>query len=294
MRAVAWLLSCALVVARAGALGRPRHVRRWFPAPSSNLTSFVVCGGATADGGDDLFAPEAADAPPPAAADAGADAATARFAKAAAAVRAAGGSGAAIDAFEAELAGADPSGAALAGLWLRVKLEQLARNATAPFDAASPFARGVFFLATECGAYVEGGRLDDAARAAFWGECAAALGVDAATFEREHAAFEKAMAEDVFSAARRKVEALTAALDDDGFAARAVAALRAKESKILDHLGDDDDEARERVEKVRSEMRAKLAKAAADGDKLAEASLVARLTPAVETLLGGAKLGESA
>jgi hypothetical protein len=285
-------LLLAVLCAHAGAIGRRRiqqALLRWLPTPpqrSSSLSAFVVCGGASAEDGGDLF-DEAA--PPPVSE---ADAATARFEAAAKAARDAGGGGPALEAFEVAIAkdDADRKESTLVGLWMDVKLESLLKSnataAAAPFDGSSPFGRGIFFLSTECGAYVEAGKIEAEGHAAFNEKCAAACGLEVEAFNEAHERFEKAMAEDVFTLSQKRADVLAKVLDDADFAKKSVAALTASKSKVLEHLGDDAAEQEARIESLRAEMRAGLAEATAAGDKLAEAALVAKLTPAVETLSG--------
>ncbi|KAH8094129.1 hypothetical protein JL720_4119 [Aureococcus anophagefferens] len=145
--------------------------------------------------------------------------ATKRYADAVAAAKAQGGACAALDAFEAESLKPDRNESLLAVHWMDVKLQnlqakkdQLAGNATTPepgllgrmkgafrfetsgFDEAAPYAKGVFLLATECGAYVEAEKLSERS---FCERCAAALGVDDETFADAHKRFEVALGKEV-------------------------------------------------------------------------------------------------
>ena len=232
--------------------------------------------------------------------------ATKRYADAVAAAKAQGGACAALDAFEAESLKPDRNESLLAVHWMDVKLQnlqakkdQLAGNATTPepgllgrmkgalagsskasgLDEAAPYAKGVFLLATECGAYVEAEKLSEAQHAGFCERCAAALGVDAAAFADAHKRFEVALGKEVFAASERKIAALKAALADEAFAAKAFASLTARESKVLEMIKDE-----ATLEAMRTEMLEKLTEA--DGNAYAQAALCKQLTPAVETMLG--------
>ena len=232
--------------------------------------------------------------------------ATKRYADAVAAAKAQGGACAALDAFEAESLKPDRNESLLAVHWMDVKLQnlqakkdQLAGNATTPepgllgrmkgalagsskasgLDEAAPYAKGVFLLATECGAYVEAEKLSETQHAGFCERCAAALGVDDETFADAHKRFEVALGKEVFAASERKIAALKAALADEAFAAKAFASLTARESKVLEMIKDE-----ATLEAMRTEMLEKLTEA--DGNAYAQAALCKQLTPAVETMLG--------
>ena len=115
-----------------------------------------------------------------------------------AAAKAQGGACAALDAFEAESLKPDRDESLLAVHWMDVKLQnlqakkdQLAGNATTPepgllgrmkgalsgskasgLDETAPYAKGVFLLATECGAYVDAEKISVETHDAFCERCA--------------------------------------------------------------------------------------------------------------------------
>ena len=86
-----------------------------------------------------------------------------RYAAAVAQLRKEGGECAALDEFEAESLKSDRDESKLAVLWMDVKLQNLQKKRPedyTPGDAAHAYARGVAFLATECGAYVEAEKMN--------------------------------------------------------------------------------------------------------------------------------------
>ena len=210
-----------------------------------------------------------------------------RYAAAVAQLRKEGGDCAALDEFEAESLKPDRDESKLAVLWMNVKLQNLQKKRPedyAPGDAAHAYARGVAFLATECGAYVEAEKISVDTHDAFCERCAAALDVDVKAFRETLAEFEASLGKQLHESVAQRVKALRAALDDDGFAEKAFASLQKRESKILEMVSDVS-----KVEELRKDMLANLDQAA--GDAVAEAAMCQQLIPAVEAMLGGRLLG---
>ena len=216
--------------------------------------------------------------------------ATKRYAAAVAQLRKEGGECAALDEFEAESLKPDRDESKLAVLWMDVKLQSLQKKRPedyAPGDAAHAYARGVAFLATECGAYVEAEKISVDTHDAFCERCAAALDVDVKTFRETLAEFEASLGKQLHESVAQRVKALRAVLDDEGFAERAFASLQKRESKILEMVSDVS-----KVEELRKDMLANLDQAA--GDAVAEAAMCQQLIPAVEAMLGERLLGGEA
>ena len=175
----------------------------------------------------------------------------------------------------------------LAVLWMDVKLQNLQKKRPedyTPGDAAHAYARGVAFLATECGAYVEAEKISVDTHDAFCQRCAQALDVDVKIFRETLAEFEASLGKQLHEGVAQRVKALRAVLDDEGFAEKAFASLQKRESKILEMVSDVS-----KVEELRKDMLANLDQAA--GDALAEAAMCQQLIPAVEAMLGGRLLG---
>jgi len=210
-----------------------------------------------------------------------------RYAAAVAQLRKEGGDCAALDEFEAESLKPDRDESKLAVLWMNVKLQNLQKKRPedyAPGDAAHAYARGVAFLATECGAYVEAEKISVDTHDAFCERCAAALDVDVKAFRETLAEFEASLGKQLHESVAQRVKALRAALDDEGFAEKAFASLQKRESKILEMVSDVS-----KVEELRKDMLANLDQAA--GDAVAEAAMCQQLIPAVEAMLGERLLG---
>ena len=208
--------------------------------------------------------------------------ATKRYAAAVAQLKKEGGECAALDEFEAESLKSDRDESKLAVLWMDVKLQNLQKKRPedyAPGDAAHAYARGVAFLATECGAYVEAEKISVDTHDAFCQRCAAALDVDVKTFRETLAEFEASLGKQLHESVAQRVKALRAVLDDEGFAEKAFASLQKRESKILEMVSDVS-----KVEELRKDMLANLDQAA--GDAVAEAAMCQQLIPAVEAMLG--------
>jgi len=205
-----------------------------------------------------------------------------RYAAAVAQLRKEGGECAALDEFEAESLKSDRDESKLAVLWMDVKLQNLQKKRPedyTPGDAAHAYARGVAFLATECGAYVEAEKISVDTHDAFCERCAAALDVDVKTFRETLAEFEASLGKQLHESVAQRVKALRAVLDDEGFAEKAFASLQKRESKILEMVSDVS-----KVEELRKDMLANLDQAA--GDAVAEAAMCQQLIPAVEAMLG--------
>jgi len=210
-----------------------------------------------------------------------------RYAAAVAQLRKEGGECEALDEFEAESLKPDRDESNLAVLWMDVKLQNLQKKRPEdykPGDAAHAYARGVAFLATECGAYVEAEKISVETHDAFCQRCAAALDVDAKIFRETLAEFEASLGKQLHEGVAQRVKALRAVLDDDGFAEKAFASLQKRESKILEMVSDVS-----KVEELRKDMLANLDQAA--GDAVAEAAMCQQLIPAVEAMLGERLLG---
>ena len=210
-----------------------------------------------------------------------------RYAAAVAQLKKEGGECAALDEFEAESLKSDRDESKLAVLWMDVKLQNLQKKRPedyTPGDAAHAYARGVAFLATECGAYVEAEKISVETHDAFCERCAAALDVDVKIFRETLAEFEASLGKQLHEGVAQRVKILREALDDEGFAEKAFASLQKRESKILEMVSDVS-----KVEELRKDMLANLDQAA--GDALAEAAMCQQLIPAVEAMLGGRLLG---
>ena len=210
-----------------------------------------------------------------------------RYAAAVAQLKKEGGECAALDEFEAESLKSDRDESKLAVLWMDVKLQNLQKKRPedyAPGDAAHAYARGVAFLATECGAYVEAEKISVETHDAFCERCAAALDVDVKIFRETLADFEASLGKQLHASVAQRVKILREALDDEGFAERAFASLQKRESKILEMVSDVS-----KVEELRKDMLANLDQAA--GDAVAEAAMCQQLIPAVEAMLGERLLG---
>ena len=205
-----------------------------------------------------------------------------RYAAAVAQLKKEGGACAALDEFEAESLKSDRDESKLAVLWMDVKLQNLQKKRPEdykPGDAAHAYARGVAFLATECGAYVEAEKISVDTHDAFCQRCAAALDVDVKIFRETLADFEASLGKQLHEGVAQRVKALRAVLDDEGFAEKAFASLQKRESKILEMVSDVS-----KVEELRKDMLANLDQAA--GDAVAEAAMCQQLIPAVEAMLG--------
>ena len=205
-----------------------------------------------------------------------------RYAAAVAQLKKEGGECAALDEFEAESLKSDRDESKLAVLWMDVKLQNLQKKRPedyTPGDAAHAYARGVAFLATECGAYVEAEKISVDTHDAFCQRCAAALDVDVKTFRETLADFEASLGKQLHESVAQRVKVLREALDDEGFAERAFASLQKRDSKILEMVSDVS-----KVEELRKDMLANLDQAA--GDAVAEAAMCQQLIPAVEAMLG--------
>jgi len=210
-----------------------------------------------------------------------------RYAAAVAQLKKEGGECAALDEFEAESLKSDRDESKLAVLWMDVKLQSLEKKRPedyTPGDAAHAYARGVAFLATECGAYVEAEKISVDTHDAFCQRCAAALDVDVKVFREALAEFEASLGKQLHEGVAQRVKALRAALDDERFAEKAFASLQKRESKILEMVSDV-----AKVEELRKDMLANLDQAA--GDAVAEAAMCQQLIPAVEAMLGERLLG---
>ena len=210
-----------------------------------------------------------------------------RYAAAVAQLKKEGGECAALDEFEAESLKSDRDESKLAVLWMDVKLQNLQKKRPedyTPGDAAHAYARGVAFLATECGAYVEAEKISVETHDAFCERCAAALDVDVKIFRETLAEFEASLGKQLHESVAQRVKILREALDDEGFAERAFASLQKRESKILEMVSDVS-----KVEELRKDMLANLDQAA--GDAVAEAAMCQQLIPAVEAMLGERLLG---
>jgi hypothetical protein len=210
-----------------------------------------------------------------------------RYAAAVAQLKKEGGACAALDEFEAESLKPDRDESKLAVLWMDVKLQNLQKKRPEdykPGDAAHAYARGVAFLATECGAYVEAEKISVATHDGFCERCAAALDVEVKIFRETLAEFEASLGKQLHEGVAQRVKALRAALDDEGFAEKAFASLQKRESKILEMVSDVS-----KVEELRKDMLANLDQAA--GDAVAEAAMCQQLLPAVEAMLGERLLG---
>merc|ERR1719389_1299877 len=210
-----------------------------------------------------------------------------RYAAAVAQLKKEGGACAALDEFEAESLKPDRDESKLAVLWMDVKLQNLQKKRPedyAPGDAAHAYARGVAFLATECGAYVEAEKISVATHDAFCQRCAEALDVDVTVFRETLADFEASLGKQLHESVAQRVKVLREALDDEGFAVKAFASLQKRESKILEMVSDVS-----KVEELRRDMLANLDQAS--GDAVAEAAMCQQLIPAVEAMLGERLLG---
>jgi hypothetical protein len=210
-----------------------------------------------------------------------------RYAAAVAQLKKEGGECAALDDFEAESLKSDRDESKLAVLWMNVKLQNLQKKRPGdytPGDAAHAYARGVAFLATECGAYVEAEKISVETHDAFCERCAAALDVEVSVFRETLAEFEASLGKQLHESVAQRVKILREALDDEGFAERAFASLQKRESKILEMVSDVS-----KVEELRKDMLANLDQAA--GDAVAEAAMCQQLIPAVEAMLGERLLG---
>ena len=210
-----------------------------------------------------------------------------RYAAAVAQLKKEDGACAALDEFEAESLKSDRDESKLAVLWMDVKLQNLQKKRPedyTPGDAAHAYARGVAFLATECGAYVEAEKISVATHDAFCERCAAALDVEVSTFRKTLAEFEASLGKQLHEGVAQRVKALRAVLDDAGFAEKAFASLQKRESKILEMVSDVS-----KVEELRKDMLANLDQAS--GDAVAEAAMCQQLIPAVEAMLGERLLG---
>ena len=164
-----------------------------------------------------------------------------RYAAAVAQLKKEGGACAALDEFEAESLKPDRDESKLAVLWMDVKLQNLQKKRPedyTPGDAAHAYARGVAFLATECGAYVEAEKISVDTHDAFCERCAAALDVDVKAFRETLAEFEASLGKQLHEGVAQRVKALREALDDEGFAEKAFASLQKRESKILEMVTD--------------------------------------------------------
>jgi hypothetical protein len=251
-------------------------------------------GGSDDDNGEGLFGGEAVDD------DAGGEGlfggddddedeetiATKRYAAAVAQLKKNSGECPALEEFEAESLKPDRDESKLALLWMDVKLQNLQKKQPddykggKAFDASHAYARGVAFLATECGAYVEAEKLTEKQHAAFCETCAAALEVDGTLFRATLRAFEANLGQQLHEGVAQRVKLLRAALARDDFAEKAFASLQSRESKILEHVS-----SVEKVEELRRDMLATLDQAA--GDAVEEAQMCQQLIPAVEAMLGG-------
>ena len=119
-----------------------------------------------------------------------------RYAAAVAQLKKEGGECEALDEFEAESLKPDRDESKLAVLWMDVKLQNLQKKRPedyTPGDAAHAYARGVAFLATECGAYVEAEKISVETHDAFCQRCAQALDVDVKIFRETLADFEASL-----------------------------------------------------------------------------------------------------
>ena len=210
-----------------------------------------------------------------------------RYAAAVAQLKKEGGECVALDEFEAESLKPDRDESKLAVLWMDVKLQNLQKKRPedyTPGDAAHAYARGVAFLATECGAYVEAEKISVETHDAFCQRYAEALDVDVKVFRETLADFEASLGKQLHEGVAMRVKALRAVLDDEGFAEKAFASLQKRESKILEMVSDVS-----KVEELRKDMLANLDQAA--GDAVAEAAMCQQLIPAVEAMLGERLLG---
>jgi len=210
-----------------------------------------------------------------------------RYAAAVAQLKKEGGECEALDEFEAESLKSDRDESKLAVLWMDVKLQNLQKKRPedyTPGDAAHAYARGVAFLATECGAYVEAEKISVDTHDAFCERCAAALDVDVKAFRETLAEFEASLGKQLHESVAQRVKVLREALDDEGFAEKAFASLQKRDSKILEMVSDVS-----KVEELRKDMLANLDQAA--GDAVAEAAMCQQLIPAVEAMLGERLLG---
>ena len=98
--------------------------------------------------------------------------------------------------FEAESRKSDRDESKLAVLWMDVKLQNLQKKRPedyTPGDASHAYARGVAFLATECGAYVEAEKISVETHDGFCERCAQALDVDVKIFRERLAEFEASL-----------------------------------------------------------------------------------------------------
>ena len=164
-----------------------------------------------------------------------------RYAAAVAQLRKEGGECEALDEFEKESLKPDRDESKLAVLWMDVKLQNLQKKRPedyTPGDAAHAYARGVAFLATECGAYVEAEKISVETHDAFCERCAQALDVDVKAFRETLAEFEASLGKQLHEGVAQRVKALRAVLDDEGFAEKAFASLQKRESKILEMVSD--------------------------------------------------------
>ena len=210
-----------------------------------------------------------------------------RYAAAVAQLKKEGGECEALDEFEAESLKPDRDESKLAVLWMDVKLQNLQKKRPedyTPGDAGHAYARGVAFLATECGAYVEAEKISVDTHDGFCQRCAAALDVDVKIFRETLADFEASLGKQLHEGVAQRVKALREALDDESFAEKAFASLQKRESKILEMVSDVS-----KVEELRKDMLANLDQAA--GDAVAEAAMCQQLLPAVEAMLGERLLG---
>ena len=268
MQSVRLLLALALATT-ASAL---QHTR-------SQSTALQLRGGSDEEG---LFGGEAVDED-----DDEETKASKRYAAAVAQLKKEGGECAALDEFEAESLKSDRDESKLAVLWMDVKLQNLQKKRPedyTPGDAAHAYARGVAFLATECGAYVEAEKISVDTHDAFCERCAAALDVDVKAFRETLAEFEASLGKQLQESVAQRVKILREALDDENFAEKAFASLQKRESKILEMVSDVS-----KVEELRRDMLANLDQAA--GDAVAEAAMCQQLIPAVEAMLGERLLG---
>jgi len=217
--------------------------------------------------------------------------ATKRYAAAVKAAREQGGDCPALDAFEAESKKPDRDEALMVVHWMDVKLQNVLAKKPSDyaggdaFNASHPYSRGVAFLATECGAYVEAEKITADAHKAFCGRCADALDVGADVFETALATFEAALGKELHESVGERMKEVRAVLEDEGFAAKAFASLTERESKILEMINDVD-----KVEGLKQDMLKNLVDVG--DDSVAQASMLQQIIPAVEALLGARLMAE--
>ena len=132
-----------------------------------------------------------------------------RYAAAVAQLKKEGGECEALDEFEPESLKPDRDESKLAVLWMDVKLQNLQKKRPEdykPGDAAHAYARGVAFLATECGAYVEAEKISVDTHDAFCRGAPQALDVDVKVFRETLAEFEASLGKQLHEGVAQRVQ----------------------------------------------------------------------------------------